>query len=86
MGLTDVLFKGAEALRRCQMEAAHDARERHEQLQAQIPKVRTTAELFDLQSQLLRFDLEASGKYWQQVAAICTETQAATVGLLNRSA
>jgi phasin family protein len=86
IGLTDVFFKGAEEMRRFQMEAAHQARERHEQAQALVAKARTPAELFELQSELLRFDLESSGRYWQQLAAICAETQANTLDLFNRSA
>ena len=86
IGLSDVVFKGAEEMRRCQMEAAHQARERHEQAQALVAKARTPAELFDLQAELLRFDLESSGKYWQRIAAICAETQANTLSLINQSA
>jgi phasin family protein len=86
IGLTDVMFKGVEEMRRCQMEAAHQARERHEQAQAQVAKASTPTELFELQSELLRFDLEASSRCWQQLAAICAETQANTMSLFNRSA
>ena len=39
VGLTDVLLKGAEELRRCQMEAAHQAHERHEHAQAMVARV-----------------------------------------------
>ena len=86
IGLTDVLFKGAEEMRRCQMEAAHQAREHHEQTQARVAKARTPAELIELQTELLRFDLESSSRYWQQLAAICVATQASSMSLLSRSA
>ncbi|HET7794355.1 MAG TPA: phasin family protein [Rhizobacter sp.] len=84
--LTDVVFKGAEEMHRCQMEAAHQAHERHEQAQALVAQARTTAELFELQAGLLRFDLEASSQYWQRIATICAETQASSLSLLNQSA
>ncbi|MGY4828995.1 phasin family protein [Sphaerotilaceae bacterium SBD11-9] len=86
ISLTDAVFKGAEEMHRCQMEAAHQAHERHEQAQALVAQARTTAELFDLQADLLRFDLEASGQYWQRIAAICAQTQASSLNLLNQSA
>jgi hypothetical protein len=86
IGLSDVLFKGIEEMRRCQMETAHQARERHEQAQAMVSKARTPAELFELQSELLRFDLESSARCWQQLASICAATQASTLSLVNQSA
>jgi phasin family protein len=86
IGLTDVFFKGAEEMRRFQMESARQARERHEQALAMVTKARTPAELFELQSELLRFDIESSGRYWQQLASICAQTQADTMELFTRSA
>ncbi len=86
IALTDVVFKGAEEMRRSQMQAAHDARVHHEKRQAEVAKARTPADLFKLQTELLRFDMEASGKYWQQLAAICAATQAEAVNLMTRSA
>lgn len=86
VGLTDVLLKGAEELRRCQMEAAHQAHERHAQAQSLVARARTPSDLYNLQVELLNFDLDASSKYWQRVAAICAETQASTLSLLNQAA
>lgn len=86
IALTDVVFKGVEEMRRCQMQAAHEARLQHEQKQAEVAHARTPADLFNLQAELMRFDMEASGKYWQQLAAICATTQAEAVSLITRSA
>ncbi len=86
IALTDVVFKGAEEMRRCQMQAAHEARLQHEKKQAAVANARTPNELFNLQAELMRFDMEASGKYWQQLAAICAATQAEAVNLITRSA
>lgn len=86
IGFTDLMLKGAEEMRRCQMQAAHHAREHHEKAQALVAKARTPAELFDVQSELLRFDIEAAGRYWQQMASICAATQADALDLVNRSA
>jgi phasin family protein len=86
IALSDVVFKGAEEIRRCQMQAAHDARLHHEKAQAEVAKAGTSTELFNLQAELLRFDMESSGKYWQQLAAICAATQADAMNLLTRSA
>lgn len=86
IALTDVVFKGVEEMRRCQMQAAHEARLQHEKKQADVALARTPADLFNLQAELMRFDMEASGKYWQQLAAICAATQADAVSLITRSA
>jgi phasin family protein len=86
IGLSDVYFKGAEEMRRCQMEAAHEAREHYERAQGLVAEARTPAELISLQSELVRFSLESSGVYWQRLAAICAQTQADTMSFLNRSA
>jgi len=86
IGLTDVMFKGAEEMRRFQMQAAQQAREQHEKVQARVAQAQTPAELFDAQSELLRFDMEAAGRYWQQLAAICAATQADAMNLISRSA
>ena len=86
IGLTDVVFKCSEEIRRYQMQAAHEAHEHHEKAQADVARASTPAELFNLQSELLRFDMEAAGKYWQQLAAICAATQADAMTLITRSA
>lgn len=86
IALSDVVFKGAEEIRRCQMQAAHEARLHHEKAQADVAKAGNANELFNLQAELLRFDMESSGKYWQQLAAICAATQADAMNLLTRSA
>jgi phasin family protein len=86
IALSDVVFKGAEEIRRCQMQAAHDARLQHEKAQTQVSKAVTPAELLNLQAELLRFDMESAGKYWQQLAAICAATQADAMNLITRSA
>jgi phasin family protein len=86
IALADVVFKGIEEIRRCQMQAAHDAREHHGKKQAEVAHASTPTEVFNVQSELLRFDLEAAGKYWQQLAAICAATQADAMNLITRSA
>lgn len=86
IALSDVVFKGAEEIRRCQMQAAHDARLHHEKAQSEIAKAGTPADLFNQQAELLRFDMESSGRYWQQLAAICAATQADAMSLLTRNA
>ncbi|MBC7954798.1 MAG: phasin family protein [Cytophagales bacterium] len=86
IALTDVVFKGAEEIHRFQMQAAHDARLQHEKAQAQVSQAATPADLLNLQSELLRFDMASAGKYWQQLAAICAATQADAMNLITRSA
>jgi phasin family protein len=86
IGLTDVVFQCSEEMRRCQMEAAQEAHEEHRRAQAKVAKASSPAESFNLQSELLRFDMEAASKYWQQLAAICAATQANAMSVFTRSA
>lgn len=86
MSLGDLMFKGAEELRRFQMQAAHDARQRHERAQAEVASAGNPNELLKVQSELVRYDVEAGSRYWQQLASIMAATQAEAVNVLTRGA
>lgn len=86
MSLTDLMFKGAEEVRRFQMQAAHDARERHERAHAEVASAGNPNELLSVQSELVRYDVEAGSRYWQQLASIMAATQAEAVNVLTRGA
>lgn len=85
IALADVMFKGAEEMRRCQMQAAHEARLRHEKAQAEVAHASSAGDLLGVQNELMRFDLEAAGKYWQQLASIVASAQSEAMNLLTRS-
>jgi phasin family protein len=86
ISLADVIFKSAEELRRCQMEAAQQARRRHERAQADVAAAASPTELLNVQSELLRYDLESAGEYWQRLLGICRSAQAEAVDLMSKSA
>lgn len=86
MGLSNVMLKGAEEMRRCQMDVAHQARERHDKLQTSLGKVHTAAELFELQSELLRFDMQMAARYWQDLGSVVAATNADLLSACTRAA
>lgn len=86
IALADVMLKGAEECRRCQFDIAHEARQRHERAQADVASAANPSELLNIQSELLRYDMEAGSRYWQQLGAIVAATQAEAVNLVTRSA
>ncbi|MBX3621988.1 MAG: phasin family protein [Rhizobacter sp.] len=86
IAMTEVMFKGAEEMRRCQMEAAQEARRQYERAQANVASAANPTELLNVQGELMRYDMEAAGQYWQKLAAICATTQAEAVNLMTRGA
>jgi phasin family protein len=86
VSLTDLMFKGAEELRRFQMQTAHDAHQRYQRALSDVSAATNPTELLNLQSELVRYDLEAGSRYWQQLASIVAASQAEMVNLLTRSA
>jgi hypothetical protein len=86
ISLADVIFKSAEELRRCQTEVAQQARRRHERAQADVAAAASPTELLNVQAELLRYDLESAGEYWQRLMVICTAAQAEAVDLMSKSA
>jgi phasin family protein len=83
--LADLVFKGAEDIRRVQLEAAHHAHERHEKALAEVSSAANPTELLKLQAELLRDDLETAGQYWQQITAACAHLQTEAMSLMARS-
>lgn len=85
MTLADVVFKGAEDIRRVQLEAAHHAHERHGKALAEVAAATSPNELLKLQAELLRDDLETAGQYWQQITAACAQLQTEALSAMARS-
>jgi hypothetical protein len=65
--LATAMFKGAEAMRRAQLNAAHLARVRHENAAERLLDARDLAGLMALQAELLRFDMAGATRYWQEL-------------------
>lgn len=86
MALADVMLKRAEELRQCQLEAAQEARRRHDKARADAASAANPGELLHVQSDLLREDLESASQYWQRMASICTAAQAEALEHMTRTA
>jgi hypothetical protein len=69
------MFRGSEAVRKIQLQAAHRASSRHESAAARLRGVHDAADVMAIQSDLLRFDMEGATQYWQQMAAALVQAQ-----------
>lgn len=72
---TSAIFRGDEALRKIQQEAAHDASVRHAKAAQRLFSPCQPADMLSIQSELLRTDMQSAGHYWQQLAATTMQTQ-----------
>lgn len=75
VGWSEVFLRGAEEMRRCQMEAAHRLRLRHEKAHGDAAATISPHEFLKLQAELLRDDLEFAGRYWTELASLCSRLQ-----------
>lgn len=75
------MFRGFEAMRNIQQQAAHDASARHEAAAQKLHgSTCQPADLMAIQAALLRDDLESATRYWQQLAATALEMQTEMMG------
>lgn len=74
------MFRGFEAMRRIQEQAAHDALEHYARATAQIREANDPNRLMEIQAELLRFDLDGSARYWQQLGAAAVDMQREMLG------
>ncbi|CAM3614206.1 phasin family protein [Polaromonas hydrogenivorans] len=72
---TSALCRSSEALRKIQQDAAHEASVFHEETAQKLFTPCQPADLMAIQSELMRFCLQSSGKYWQQLVAQAMQTQ-----------
>jgi hypothetical protein len=68
-----VLFRGFEAMRRIQEEAAHAAAERHAAVADKLRKPTSPADLALVQTEAMREDLESVARYWRDLAEATLE-------------
>lgn len=83
--LAAALFKGAEAMRRAQLNAAHLARERHENVAERLPDAPDLAGVMALQAELLRFDMAGAARYWQELFDLGLRTGVEMLGCAGRA-
>jgi hypothetical protein len=73
---TGAIFRGSEAMRKIQLNAAHEASVHHaEAAQKMRAAACQPADLLAIQSELLRSDMQGAGQYWQQLASAALQTQ-----------
>jgi hypothetical protein len=77
------LFRGFEAMRKVQEQAAQAAARRHATVSEKLQGGCTPADLLALQSELFQFDVEGATKYWQQLGAAAMEMQTRMLGCVN---
>jgi len=73
---SEVFLKGAEEMRRCQMEAARQLRLRLEKAHGDAAAAVGPHEFLQLQAELLRDDIEFAGRYMSELASVCSRLQA----------
>jgi Phasin protein len=73
---TGAIFRGSEAMRKIQQDAAHQASVHHAEA-AQKLRACTgqPVDLLAIQSELMRIDMQGAGQYWQQLASAALQTQ-----------
>lgn len=69
------MFRGSEAIRTIQQQAAHEASLRHQAAAQKLHGSCAPADLLAIQSELLRFDLQGATQYWQQITTAALQSQ-----------
>lgn len=69
------MFRGSEAIRAIQRQAAHEASLRHQAAAQKLHDGCAPADLLAIQSELLRFDLQGATQYWQQITTVVLQSQ-----------
>jgi hypothetical protein len=80
------MFRGFEAMRKVQEQAAHDAAQRHAFAVQKLQQPCGAAELLAIQSELLSFDVDGATRYWQQLGAAALEMQTEVLGCCTKLA
>jgi hypothetical protein len=78
------MFRGSEAMRKVQQEAAHHSSEHHEAAAQKLRGPCAPAELLAIQSDLLRFDMQEAAQYWQQMADAALKAQLEMMGCASQ--
>lgn len=69
------LYHGSEALRKIQLDTAHEASVRYAKAAKKLLTPCQPAELLAFQTELLRADMQSASQYWQQFTAAMLQTQ-----------
>ena len=74
------LFRGSQAVRKIQQQAAHQALLQYESTAEKLRASGEPAQLLAIESALLRINLQEASQYWQQLAATALQTQVEMLG------
>ncbi|HEX7890284.1 MAG TPA: phasin family protein [Ramlibacter sp.] len=74
------LFRGFQAIRGIQEQAAQHAAERHAEGIERLRRAGNALDLMSVQGELMRSDLESATQYWQQLAGAALEMNTELVG------
>src|SRR5690606_13000796 len=69
------VFRGFETMRKVQEQAAHHALTRHQQALDKLRQAQDPAKWMEIESELLRFDVEGATRYWQQLGEAALQMQ-----------
>ncbi|MCX7255189.1 MAG: phasin family protein [Polaromonas sp.] len=72
---TSALCRGSEALRKVQQDIAHEASLRHAQVAKKLASPCQPAVMMELQTELMRSNIESVTQYWQQLLEVALHTQ-----------
>jgi hypothetical protein len=78
------MFRGLEAMRKIQEGVVHEASQKHVAAAQRLRGGCSATEMLAVQSDLLRFDLDAAARYWQGLAAAALEMQNEIMGCTTR--
>jgi hypothetical protein len=82
---TSAIFRGSEAMRKIQQDAAHQASVHHAEAAQKLRAAAfQPADLLAIQSELLRIDMQGAGQYWQQLASVALQTQIEMMSSVSR--
>lgn len=74
------MFRGFEAMRRIQQQAAHQATVRHQALAARLHRDCAPGDVLAIQAEMAQGDWQSATQYWQQLAAAALEMQVEMMG------
>ena len=69
-------YRGSAAVRQIQQQAARRAAEHHQEAMEKLRDTRDFNELMAIQAELLRYNLQESAQYWQQLTSAVFKLQA----------
>jgi len=70
------IYRGSEAVRQIQQQAAQRAAEHHQEAMEKLRGTRDFNEVMAIQAELLRYNLQESAQYWQQLTSAVLKLQA----------